>query len=132
MPDLSKTIFTLFSTDVTLQSLLGGTTTDKKFYPEVPQKFESFPCGVYHLISSVENSVPYLTQQNIYEFSWFSRDKDNLEDIVSRAKAIFRYHHQQTPRIFWTKKIMEMDLNETDRLLFRKILRYTVWSNVQG
>lgn len=131
MLEILTKFVSVLQADSTLQTLLGGTSPDKKIYPMLNNKFEAFPCITYEEISSPQNTVPANTQTTTIIIKTFAKNnKKQAEQINARVKTLFNYYHTQTPRLFWVRKSDEFDNNESDRLVFCKVLRYTVWSNI--
>lgn len=131
MYEIKKEIVRILQSDSQLQTLLGGTAQDKRIYPEKNNILENFPCIVYENVDGMEYTVPKNAQQSHFVLKIFSKNSyDELEQITVRAKTVMKYYASLTPRIFWTVKVLEMDNSDEDRLLFSKILRYTVWSNI--
>jgi hypothetical protein len=122
-------IIDILRTDSTLQTLLSGTVSDKKVYPGINPSFENFPCITYEVIGSFDNEAPRSTQEGLIQLHLYTKaSKDNLEDISTRIKTLLQYYKIDTPRIYELNKQSEIDMNETDRLLWGKVLRYTIWS----
>lgn len=130
MREIAEKIVSLLQSDATLQTLLAGTATDKRVYPDTVNKFETFPCVTYREEDGSENTVPRNTQVSLFELKSFSNvSLDQVDQINERVKAILKYYSSDTPiRFFWTKKELETDLEFDDRLLFCKILRYRIWT----
>jgi hypothetical protein len=114
-----------------LQTLLGGTSTDKKIYPFTVDEQEEFPCITYEVIGGSENTVPLNTQEIDVEFRTYSK-KSMLEanQIMERLKVLIRYFGEDIPRIYWSIKTLEIDNPSNDRNLKGKICRFKFWAKI--
>jgi hypothetical protein len=131
MTPILEKIYTILSTDATLQTLVGGGATDKRIYPFTVDEPEEFPCVTYENIGGDENSVPINTQEIEIELRSYSK-KSMLEanQIMERVKVLIRYLGSDSPRIYWSKKTLEIDNPSNDRNLKGKITRFRFWSKI--
>lgn len=129
MEELTKQLVSVLQSDSSLQTLLGGTASDKKIHPRYNNAVEEYDAIYYSVVDSFENTVPQETQESIYQLEIWTKSKSNLEAITTRVKDLLRYYTNSTPRIFWSVKVNEVDLDqETDRQVFFKVLRLRIWS----
>lgn len=123
-------IVTILQSDTTLQTLLSS-PSDKGIYPSIAnQKFENFPCITYLEISGGFRTVPDNAEDLTLEFHIYSKTSPkHIEDIYSRLNILLNYYRTtDTPLIRWCKQVMAMDMQETDRTLFHKVIRYQLWT----
>lgn len=132
MIEIQNFLFNLFSNDATLQTLVGGSGSDKHVYPVDVNALETFPCMTFEIGTSFENTTPQKTQEtNVMIKSYSNISRQQAEDINSRIKLLMRYKSADTSiRLYWSVKADEFDMNENDRLLFVKVLRYTMWTKI--
>ncbi len=134
MKPVQEKIYTILSGDATLQTLLGGTASDKKIYPSISDKFEAFPCITYSVIAGEFRSVPKYARDITIEFHIYAKSypnrnsKSTVEDIFARMNTVLNYYSDTTPLIRYLRQSLEMDVPETDRQLFGKVVRYTAWT----
>lgn len=123
-------IITRLETDNTLQTLLEGTTNDKKIRPSKGDNFENFPCITYEIYDGEYNTVPSNTEQSQIQFNIYSKSKKNIEDITLQVNALLNYYKQAQSgtRIIYLKRVLNTDINEPNRQLYGKVVRYEVWS----
>lgn len=121
-------IYTILKGSNTLKTYLGGTSTDSKIYPAIADKFENFPCLTYAVIDSSHRTVPHNIQDITLQFDIFVRnDRALIENIYTTVNNLLNYY-QDTNRLVYVKQILERDSNETDRQLYRKTIRYQLWT----
>lgn len=121
-------IYTILANDNTLKGYLGATASDSKIYPAISDTFENFPCLVYEVITSMHRTVPFNIQDINLQFRIFTRaDKTLIENIYTRLNNLLNYY-QNTNRLVYIKQVTEADQNETDRLLYQKVVRYQLWT----
>ena len=124
-----KQVVAVLQGDSALQTLLGGTTTDKKVYPTIPNQFEAFPCLTYNVINAGFRSLPFGEEDITIQVNIISKtSKQNVEDIATRVNTLLNYYNNDFNNIVYMKKISEADDNDTTRLLFQKALRYQIWT----
>lgn len=131
MKSLLEQIYTILSTDTTLQSLLGN-PADKGVYPYYVDQPERFPCVTCELISSSENTTPSDTQLSTVEFRTFSqRGISQAENINERVRLLLKYYGSDTPnRVYWAVKTLEIDNPANTRNLQGKIVRYDFYTRI--
>ena len=122
-------IYTILSSDATLQGLLGAYTGDTKIYPMISEKFELFPCITYAIADSKFRTIPTKVQDIVIEFLIYSKDgKGSVEDIFTRLVYLLNYYQTVNTSIVYMKQIFEMDIPEKDRSLYVKVCRFNIWS----
>jgi hypothetical protein len=128
-----KKLYNILSTDSALQTLIGGTTNDKKIYPEIANQFEAFPCITYAVVTSATRAIPRNTQDITVQFDIFSKtSKQEIEDIYSRCLTLLNYY-KDTVNFNWIRQVAELDnkasvSSSTDRQLWIKSFRVQIWS----
>ena len=129
MEHITKKLVSILQGDSTLQTLLGGSVSDKKIYPVIPDQFETFPCITYDEIMSPENTIPKNTVTQEYAINVFVKTtKSDLEAIATRVRTLLRYYAITNPVLYLVSGINAFDNNSTDRQLFSKVIRFTVYS----
>ena len=131
MYDQLIAIIDVLESDATLQTLLSGTAANKKIYPEVPDKFEDFPCVTWSFIEGEYNTVPSNTEKSELQFNIYSKlNVKQVEDISERINALLNYYKeaQSGTRVIYMKRVLVTSANETDRAIFGKIVRYDIWT----
>lgn len=124
----TKKIYAVLIAGNALQTLLGGTATDKKIYPSISDKFEAFPCITYEIIASSFRTVPIRVQDISMEFHIYSKvNKQQVEDIYTELDNLLNYYRNTVQDITYIRQSYESDLNDTDRQLFHKVVRYQIW-----
>jgi hypothetical protein len=143
MPELQEYIITTISSDATLRTMLGGSASDKRIYPDVNNKFEVFPCVTYRIIGGDENEKPANTYQATVEFKAFvsfddptNTPKTTAEELINRVHSVFRKLNIVTTvsgkvyKMFNTQMTLLIDSPQEDRLLYGKIMRFDCWYQV--
>ncbi len=127
MQTQTNLLYTYISTDSTLLGLLGGSSGDTHIYPASSNQFETFPCITYEEVVSETLNIPHNGEMTTVEFHIFARtSRVDLENIYTRLNNLLNYYYSTT-NIFWVRKIMGMNMAETDRQLFHKVTRYKIW-----
>lgn len=134
MQTVTKKIYSILASDSQLSTLLEATVGDTKIYPSISDQFEEFPCITYEVVDGTFRSKPANTQDMVIQLNVFCKDsatyqgKEKLENIFSRVNTLLNYYFDTDPTIVYVRQANEIDQNETDRLLFHKVLRYRIWS----
>lgn len=133
MKNVKQAIYTLLSTDSQLQTLLGGTVSDTKIYPMISDTFELFPCITYKNVSGGMRIYPPNVEDLVFEFSIYCKNvpgggQDKVEDIFTRLDNLLNYYGNQFNPVVYVLRTVDTDLNESDRQLFRKVVRYRIWA----
>lgn len=124
-----KQVVAVLQNDSALQTLLSGTSTNKKIFPSIPNQFESLPCIVYSVIGAGFRSIPFGEEDITLQLNLLSKtSKQNIEDISTRVNTLLNYYNNDFNNIVYMKKVGEVDENETDRQLWQKALRYQIWT----
>ena len=129
-----KQVVAILQGDVSLQTLLAGTSSDKKIYPAIPDQFESFPCVTYDVITGGFRSVPMFEQDITLQLSIYTNAKASsgakqvIENIYSRIISLVNYYNNDSNNIVYMKLVTEADMNDTDRQMYMKALRFQLWT----
>lgn len=124
-----KKIYTLLASGSALKTLLNGSIYDTKIYHSLQNSFEKFPCVTYDIVSSNFRTVPIKSQDITLEINIYSKkDHQNVEDIFTEINLLMNYYKNTTQDIVYIRHSYETDLDETDRKLFRKVVRYQIWA----
>lgn len=123
----------ILSNDSALQTLLAGSAANKKIYPVLPDRFESYPCIIYEQISGGFNTVPRNTGSEFFDFKIFVKTdtapRALVEDIVTRVNDLLNYYVEvsSSERIIYSKQINNSDINDADTRIFGKVLRFEIF-----
>lgn len=130
---VKEKVYLILSTDSQLQTLLGGSSGDTRIYPEFPDNFEDFSNGASCIVYRVEDggfrTAPRNAKDIVFEHRIYSKvSMDRVEDIAERILELLNYISDNNNIIVYAKQIVETDMNEKDRQLFSKLVRYSIWS----
>lgn len=124
-----KQVIAILQADSALQTLLNGTTSDKRIYPKTPNQAESFPCIVYAVIGSNYRAAPAGAQDVNIQFDIFSTaSKQVTEDVFTRLVALLNYIDNKYSNIVYVIQTAEVDSNPNDRQLFIKTVRFKIFT----
>lgn len=127
---VKQAIVAILQNDATLQTLLGGSVSDKKVYPVLANQFENFPCIVYEEVDAPFRTVPKNVQDVLMQFRIYSKvDMEAVEDIYTRLNFLLNYYTDVVNPIVYMRQSLATDSSESDRQLFGKTVRFMIWTH---
>jgi hypothetical protein len=84
-----------------------------------------------HLISEISRTVPSNTRDVIYQIDiWTRNNQLELDTIYERVLDLLNYLNTDynTSHIFWQRLSSSDDLYESDRRIWHRAVRFTVWA----
>lgn len=128
---LQEKIYTIVSGDATLQTLLGGTASDKRVYAayQPVEKVLTTSAPAFVVIFHISTGNPFLGRESFrYQFSIFSRTNELCERIADRIDSLL--NRQSLSATGWTDVSVARDFETTfyndDEKSFRKVIDFMV------
>jgi hypothetical protein len=114
MIDIKKLIVARIKGDSTIQTLMGGTTTDPRIYPYyggTATISATLPAYItYSLLSNPEATGA--VENPVYSLTIWAKDWTTAEGVAAQVKVLFNKKKLTAPatnRILWSKQVYEND-----------------------